>query len=192
MSAMCESYNEKQKVYVKTDDPCPEYLTAGKVYEVIGGINKEGGAGIGRIMDDCGAEIVALIGLPTSHLYGGMWTRCDQHGNPVVEQGFTVEQQSSNRFTATSTSGTWISTDLGGTAWVSTELERMTAERDRYKALAGYLADVLQFIKRGNDCWCEANTADARLGLHTHECNEVRKALAKYEREKGGESDGQG
>jgi hypothetical protein len=144
MSAMCESYNEKQKVYVKTDDPCPEYLTAGKVYEVIGGINKEGGAGIGRIMDDCGAEIVALIGLPTSHLYGGMWTRCDQHGNPVVEQGFTVEQQSSNRFTATSTSGTWISTDLGGTAWVSTELERMTAERDRYKALAGELAEALK------------------------------------------------
>jgi NTP pyrophosphatase (non-canonical NTP hydrolase) len=51
-----------------------------------------------------------------------------------------------------------------------------------WKALAGELADVLQFIKRGNDCWCIANTADKRLGLHTHECNEVRLALAKYDR----------
>jgi hypothetical protein len=61
-----------------------------------------------------------------------------------------------------------------------------TAERDKYKAFARYLADVLQFIKRGNDCWCEANTADKRLGLHTHECNQVRLALDKYnEQEKG-------
>jgi hypothetical protein len=58
-------------------------------------------------------------------------------------------------------------------------------QSDKYKALAGELADVLQFIKRGNDCWCEANTADKRLGLHTHECNQVRLALAGYnEREK--------
>jgi hypothetical protein len=57
----------------------------------------------------------------------------------------------------------------------------LAEDRDRYKALAGELADVLQFIKRGNDCWCEANTADKRLGLHTHECNQVRLALAKYD-----------
>jgi hypothetical protein len=60
-------------------------------------------------------------------------------------------------------------------------LAEAEAERDKYKALAGELADVLQFIKRGNDCWCIANTADKRLVFHTHECNEVRLALAKYD-----------
>jgi hypothetical protein len=54
-------------------------------------------------------------------------------------------------------------------------------QSDRYKALAGELADVLQFIKRGNDCLCLANTTDQRLGFHTHECNEVRLALDKYD-----------
>ena len=68
------------------------------------------------------------------------------------------------------------------------ELERFAnlveaQQSDRYKALAGELADVLQFIKRGNDCWCIANTADKRLGFHTHECNEVRLVLDKYEQE---------
>jgi hypothetical protein len=63
--------------------------------------------------------------------------------------------------------------------------QKIVLERDRYKALAGELADVLRFIKRGNDCWCIANTADKRLGFHTHECNEVRLALDKYEQEKG-------
>ena len=70
------------------------------------------------------------------------------------------------------------------------ELERFAnlveaQQSDKYKAFARYLADVLQFIKRGNDCLCLANTTDQRLGLHTHECNQVRLALAKYEREKG-------
>jgi hypothetical protein len=108
----------------------------------------------------------------------------DQHGNPVPEQGFTVEQQSSNRFTATSTSGTWISTDLGGTAWVSTELERMTIERDKYKALAGGLAEALKGVQTG-DCWCGAGIGDPRLVSHTHNCKQARAALAKYEQEKG-------
>jgi len=95
---------------------------------------------------------------------------------PVAEQGFAVEQQSSNRFTATSTSGTWISTDLGGTAWVSTELERMTAERDRYKALAGELAEALRAAEMPVLMYNAYGWTDRDRVIP-----KIKEALAKYE-----------
>lgn len=85
-----ENEQESDKVYVKTDGPCPEYLTAGKVYEVrdLDMVPRDT-RGLGTLVDDQGVEIVALIGLPTSHLYGGMWAICDQYGNPLAEQQVT-------------------------------------------------------------------------------------------------------
>jgi hypothetical protein len=85
-----ENEQESDKVYVKTDGPVPEYLTANKVYEVLDlDTGPRYTKGFGTVLDDQGAELVALIGLPTSHLYGGLWTLCDQHGNPVAEQQVT-------------------------------------------------------------------------------------------------------
>jgi hypothetical protein len=81
-----ESEQEADKVYIKTDGPVPEYLTAGKVYEVRNCGSEGDGILVGLIVDNFGEEIVGLVGLPTAHLYGGLWTLCDQHGNPVAEQ----------------------------------------------------------------------------------------------------------
>jgi hypothetical protein len=75
------------------------------------------------------------------------------------------------------------SSHLDSEPWTLCDQHGNPVTKTDWQAFARYLADVLQFIKRGNDCWCEANTADKRLGLHTHECNQVRLALAKYEQE---------
>jgi hypothetical protein len=57
------------KVYVKTNGPVPEYLTAGKVYEA-------------RVDEWGYVEIADDKGKPT---YSRLWTLCDQYGNPIAE-----------------------------------------------------------------------------------------------------------
>jgi Zn finger protein HypA/HybF involved in hydrogenase expression len=97
--------------------------------------------------------------------------KCGESRSPVAEPGFTVEQQSSNRFTASQTAGTWIPTDLGGDPWVKPDLDGVTAERDRYKALAGELAESGKLMRD-------------RLGLKMGTAAvEFNAALAKYEKE---------
>jgi hypothetical protein len=68
------------KVYVKTDGPVPEYLTAGKVYEAL----RFGADGF-NFCDDDAADRYSRYPHSTAHYV--TWTLCDQHGNPVGEQG---------------------------------------------------------------------------------------------------------
>jgi hypothetical protein len=67
-------------VYVKTDGPVPEYLTAGKVYEVVPDDLPDGGV---IESDDGDARNIRFSGC--AHLEWCPWTLCDQHGNPVAE-----------------------------------------------------------------------------------------------------------
>jgi hypothetical protein len=105
-----ENEQESDKVYVKTEGPCPEYLTAGKVYEV------DGDEEAGWITFDNG-DIEFIYVKACSWLKERPWTLCDQHGNPVAERRVVYG----------------IEARMG-------ELSMAEAERDRYKALAGELA----------------------------------------------------
>jgi hypothetical protein len=184
-----ENEQESDKVYVKTDDPCPEYLTAGKLYEVIGATNKKGEPGIGRIMDDYGVEIVALIGLPTSHLYGGMWTLCDQHGDPLAEQDSPVaERQPAITWCEALSIATKLSNEkvcgdaTDYRALAEAEYAELVAERDRYKALAGELAEAAKLAESALAFIYGGEPLDPSGAIAA-----MRAALAKYkqEQEKG-------
>jgi hypothetical protein len=58
--------------------------------------------------------------------------------------------------------------------------QNIVLERDRYKALAGELAEALEHLTGPKVCWCEADTEDSRLKFHLWECNTARATLAKY------------
>jgi hypothetical protein len=114
--------------YVKTDGPVPEYLTAGKVYEalpLIDPVNGESEFG-GRITDDDG-HIRNICYTGSVHLYDRDWTLCDQHGNPVAENSVVGADMAS-----------------GPDETIYTSRTDYKAERDRYKALAGELAEALR------------------------------------------------
>jgi hypothetical protein len=100
----------------------------------------------------------------------------DQHGNPVAEQ------KAESRCTMGVGNGS-------GKLFVHGDYDSIKAtqnivlERDRYKALAGELAEALEHLTGPKVCWCEADTKDSRLKFHLWECNTARTALAKYEQE---------
>ena len=161
-----ENEQESYKVYVKTDGPVPAYLTAGKVYEV------DGDEEAGWITFDNG-DIEFIYVKACSWLKERPWALCDQHGNPVAEQ------KAESRCTMGVGDG-------AGKLFVHGDYDSIKAaqnivlERDRYKALAGELAEALEHLTFPKVCWCEADTKDSRLQFHTWECNTARATLAKY------------
>jgi hypothetical protein len=141
---------ELGKVYVKTDGPVPEYLTAGKVYEA----HEVDSFGFEFFDDDDDCRYSNFI---NSAVHGVTWTLCGQHGNPVAEQRVAHEAES----------------QMG-------DLSLVALDRDRYKALAGELAEALGAVM-------EAETYEAwryPTVWRTIE-REARAALARYKQEKG-------
>jgi hypothetical protein len=130
-------------------------------------------------------------GLDTDHIeyQGGGTLLCDgcldEMENEQYEPVAEPKQCKCSLRTALVGDGCEVCNPAQSLEYCRENLAEAVAERDRYKALAGELAEALEHLTGPKECWCEADTKDSRLQFHTWECNTARAALAKYEQEKG-------
>ena len=199
-----------EQKYVITHGPVPEYLAAGKVYPV----TKPDIDGDYWIKDDYGQH--RMIWGDTLNRYGIQFAFCDQHGNPVAERGACASCNGSGSFTALDTSrgpdgedvdapcsaccGTGGADGIGPVSQgLLSDLERVEkqrdefrTERDRYKALAGELAEALRDAHAAitflppDALGSVPDKPDCQGWFVRDELiHHINQALAKYEQEKG-------
>jgi hypothetical protein len=147
------------KVYVKTDGPVPEYLTAGKVYAV------DGDEEAGWITFDNG-DIEFIYVKACSWLKERPWTLCDQHGNPLPVQSNPVAE------TATRPPDISVVTAEG-------MAQIKAAFGPDWKALAGELAEAAKLAECALAFIYGGEPLDPSGAIAA-----MRTALAKYEQEK--------
>jgi hypothetical protein len=113
----------------------------------------------GYIMTNNGYKTF-IIYRQSEHIYGRDWILCGAEGNPVAEQRVAHEAEAK----------------MG-------ELSLVALERDRWKAIAGELAEALQCVGHNEVCWCGVAIGDPRYTDHSVACKRATAALAKYKQE---------
>jgi hypothetical protein len=140
------------KQHVKAEGPVPSYLTAGKVYEA-----EFDAYGHFWFVDDRGSQRISAY--PCTPSLNVTWSMCDAEGNPVTDRKPGKCRHDDHP-------------DYCPYCAIATR----TAERDRWKAIAGELAEALRSATQA----AEFEQHPARPWHY-----DAKAALAKYEQEKG-------